>query len=140
MADLKTKPGKSSAAEFIRQIEDKDMRKSCRDLNALMRKITGKKPRMWGASMIGFGSYHYQYASGRDGDWFVTGFSPRKQNLTVYIMPGFDTYQPLMKRLGKYKTGKSCLYIRRPEDIDWQVLEELIAKSVKDMAKVYPCT
>ena len=109
MAELKTKAGKSSVTEFIRQIDDPVMRRSCRDLNALMKKITGKRPRMWGASMIGFGNYHYQYASGREGDWFVTGFSPRKKDLTVYIMPGFDNYQPLMKRLGKYKTGKSCL-------------------------------
>lgn len=140
MAELKTKAGKSSVTEFIRQIDDPVMRRSCRDLNALMKKITGKRPRMWGASMIGFGNYHYQYASGREGDWFVTGFSPRKKDLTVYIMPGFDNYQTLMKRLGKYKTGKSCLYIRKPEDIDWKVLEKLISESVSDMAKVYTCT
>ena len=140
MAELKTKPRKSSVAEFIRQIDDPVMRRSCRDLNALMKKITGKRPRMWGASMVGFGNYHYQYASGREGDWFVTGFSPRKKDLTVYIMPGFDSYLPLMKRLGKYKTGKSCLYMRKPEDIDWKVLEKLISESVSDMAKVYTCT
>ena len=139
MAELKTKENKASVAAFIRRIDDADMRKSCRELSALMKKITGKRPKMWGASMVGFGSYHYKYASGREGDWFVTGYSPRKQNLTVYIMPGFKHYKPLMSRLGKYKTGASCLYIRKPEDIDWKVLEKLVADSVRDMAKMYTC-
>ena len=140
MAKLKTQANKASVAEFIRQVDDDGMRKSCRKLNALMKTITGKKAELWGTSMVGFGRYHYQYASGREGDWFVTGFSPRKRDLTVYIMPGFDRYATLMKRLGNHKTGKSCLYIRKPDDIDWKVLEELIANSVRDMAEMYTCT
>ncbi len=140
MAKLKTQENKASVAEFIRRIDDDGMRKSCREINALMKKITGKRPKMWGTAMVGFGNYHYKYASGREGDWFVTGFSPRKQNLTVYIMPGFKRYKPLLKRLGKYKTGASCLYIRKPDDIDWNVLTELVAESVRDMAEMYTCT
>ena len=140
MAALKTRETKASVAAFIRQIDEDNMRKSCRELNALMKKITGKQPKMWGKAMVGFGNYHYKYASGREGDWFVTGFSPRKRNLTVYIMPGLDRYQTLMKHLGKYRTGRSCLYIRKPEDIDWKILADLIAKSVRDMAKMYTCT
>lgn len=140
MAKLKTQANKASVAEFIRQVDDDGMRKSCRKLNALMKKITAKKAELWGTSMVGFGRYHYKYASGREGDWFVTGFSPRKRDLTVYIMPGFDHYEALMKRLGKHKTGKSCLYIRNADDIDWKVLEELVANSVRDMAEMYTCT
>ncbi len=140
MAKLKTQKNMASVAAFIRGINDDGMRKSCRELNALMKKITGKAPKMWGASMVGYGSYQYVYASGREGDWFVTGFSPRKRDLTVYIMPGFDRYETLMERLGKFKTGKSCLYIRKPDEIDWNTLEKLIAKSVQDMAEMYTCT
>ncbi|MCZ6686351.1 MAG: DUF1801 domain-containing protein [Gammaproteobacteria bacterium] len=140
MAALKTRETKASVAAFIRQIDEDRMRKSCHELNALMKKVTGKQPKMWGKAMVGFGNYHYKYASGREGDWFVTGFSPRKRDLTVYIMPGLDRYQTLMKHLGKYSTGRSCLYIRKPEDIDWKILSDLIAKSVRDMAKMYTCT
>ena len=140
MAALKTRETKASVAAFIRQIDEDNMRKSCREQNALMKKITGKQPKMWSKAMVGFGNYHYKYASGREGDWFVTGFSPRKRDLTVYIMPGLDRYQTLMKHLGKYSTGRSCLYIRKPEDIDWKILADLIAKSVRDMAKMYTCT
>jgi hypothetical protein len=90
---------------------------------------------MWGSSIIGFGNYHYVYASGREGDYFLTGFSPRKQNLTLYIMAGFDQYDELMKKLGKYKTGKSCLYIKKLEDIDLSTLRELVKQSVEHMAQ-----
>ena len=100
----------------------------------MMKKITGKKPKLWDSNIVGFGSYHYKYASGREGDWFLTGFSPRKQALTLYIMPGFGDYGPLMKKLGKYKTGKSCLYIKKLEDVDQKTLKELIAKSVRHKA------
>ena len=140
MAIQKTRETKASVAAYIRQIDDDSMRQSCRKLNALMKKITGKQPKMWGKAMVGFGNYHYKYASGREGDWFVTGFSPRKQNLTVYIMPGFDRYRTQLKRLGKFKTGASCLYIRKPEDIDWKILADLIANSVRDMAEMYTCS
>ena len=98
-----------------------------------MKKITKEEPKMWGPSIIGFGSYHYKYASGREGDFFLTGFSPRKQSLTLYIISGFKRYDELMKKLGKHKTGSSCLYINKLEDIDMKVLKELITESVKYM-------
>ncbi|MFT4923949.1 MAG: hypothetical protein ACI8WB_000027 [Phenylobacterium sp.] len=104
----------------------------------LMRSIMGEPAKMWGTSMVGFGRYHYKYASGREGDWFVTGFSPRKQNLTLYIMSGFSEYDDLMGRLGKFKTGKSCLYINKIEDIDQNVLKELIKASVDYIKQTNP--
>jgi hypothetical protein len=94
---------------------------------------------MWGDSIVGFGSYHYKYDTGREGDFFITGFSPRKQNLTIYIMPGFSSYDALMKKLGKHKTGKSCLYIKNLDDIDRNTLKELVCNSVDYMTKSYPC-
>jgi hypothetical protein len=100
-----------------------------------MRDITGDEPAMWGTSIIGFGSYRYKYASGREGEWFLTGFSPRKQNLTLYIMSGFDNYDSLLSELGKYKTGKSCLYINKLDDVDMQTLRDLIEQSVAHMAE-----
>jgi hypothetical protein len=107
---------------------------------AMMKKITGQEPRMWGSSLIGFGTYHYKYESGREGDFFITGFSPRKAALTIYIMPGFSGYPELMEQLGPHKTGKSCLYVRNLEVIDRKVLEKLIRRSVKDMRKKYDCS
>lgn len=98
-----------------------------------MQEVTGAEPRLWGSSIVGFGDYHYKYESGREGDWFVTGFSPRKQNLTLYIMAGFDNYDQLLSRLGKYKTGKSCLYINKLDDVDLDVLKELVAQSAAHM-------
>ena len=97
------------------------------------------KPAMWGGSIIGFGSYHYKYDSGREGDWFVTGFAPRKQNTVLYIMPGFANYQELLGSLGKYKTGKSCLYLNTLADVDLAVLAELVRRSVLEMQQRYPC-
>lgn len=137
MAENKTKPTDASPEDFLGEIEDEARRKDAFKILKLMRKITGKPPVMWGPSIIGFGRYHYKYASGREGDFFVTGFSPRKQNLTIYIMPGFARYATLMKRLGKHRTGSSCLYIKRLDDIDLTALEELITRSVADMAKTY---
>ena len=99
----------------------------------IMEEIVGEPPKMWGGSIIGFGSYHYKYASGREGDWMLTGFSPRKQSLTLYIMSGFSRYDELLSKLGKYKTGKSCLYIKKLEQVDAAVLKELIAASVDYM-------
>lgn len=104
----------------------------------MMGEITGHEPAMWGDSLIGFGRYHYRYASGREGDFFLTGFSPRSRNLSIYIMPGFDPYPEFMAKLGRYKTGKSCLYIKKLDHIDRDVLRELIATSVADMRKRYP--
>lgn len=139
MAELKTKPTEEDPSRFLKGIEDDQKRQDCLELLSLMETITGKKPKMWGTSIIGFGSYHYKYASGREGDYFVTGFSPRKQNLSIYIMPGFDRYEAEMSKLGKYKTGKSCLYIKTLDDIDRELLQELVSKSVKDMARIYRC-
>jgi len=103
----------------------------------MMKEITSQDPEMWGSSIVGFGSYHYRYASGREGDWPLTGFSPRAKSLTIYIMPGFDLYPELMSKLGKYKTGKSCLYLKQLKDIDKAVLKSLIKKSVQAMKKKY---
>jgi hypothetical protein len=100
-----------------------------------MKQVTKAEPRMWGSSIVGFGSYHYKYESGREGDWFVTGFSPRKQNLTLYIMPGFESYGGLLGKLGKHKTGKSCLYVNTLEDVHLPTLKALIRQSVKHMNK-----
>ena len=131
MAENKTKPGKASVTAFVNGIEDKQKRSDVKKIAAMMREATGSRATMWGSSIIGFGSYHYKYASGREGDFMVTGLSPRKQALTVYIMPGFGRFESLMAKLGKYKTGKSCLYIKRLSDVDEQVLKRLIVGSVK---------
>lgn len=140
MAELKTKATKASVAAFLRTVDDERKRNDAREVMALMKDVTGKRPKMWGPSIVGFGSYHYRYGSGREGDWPVTGFSPRKQYLTIYIMPGFSRYAPLMKKLGKYKTGKSCLYLKNLDDVDRKVLRRLVARSVTDMKKMYECT
>jgi len=113
------------------------MRADARKVAAMMRRATGKRARMWGPSMVGYGSYHYRYESGREGDFMITGFSPRKQALTVYIMPGFSRFGKLMSKLGNYKTGKSCLYIKRLDDVDETVLEQLIRESVDYMRAHY---
>jgi Domain of unknown function (DU1801) len=131
MAELKTKKNDGSVEAFLKGIADESMRQDCEAVLKLMKQVTRAEPEMWGASVVGFGEYHYKYASGREGDWFLTGFSPRKQNLTLYIMAGFARYDELMAKLGKHKTGKSCLYIRKLSDIDLSVLEELITQSVE---------
>lgn len=137
MAELKTKPSKASVTEFIKQIEDPGMKADARKVAAMMRKATGKRAKMWGASIVGYGTYEYSNTAGKHFEWPITGFSPRKQALTVYIMPGFSKFGPLMKKLGKYKTGKSCLYIKRLDDIDENVLQKLIDGSVTRMRKAY---
>ncbi len=137
MAANKTKPTKASVTEFINSIEDSDKRADARKVAAMMRKATGKRAKMWGPSIVGYGTYHYKYDSGREGDFMITGFSPRKQALTVYILAGFGRYDALMKKLGKYKTGKSCLYVKRLSDIDEEVLERLINESVRYMRENY---
>jgi hypothetical protein len=134
MSDLKTRPTGQSVERFLHSIAD-EQRRDCLTVLGLMREITGAEPKMWGGSIVGFGSYQYQYESGRAGDWFIAGFSPRKQNLTLYLMSGFEAYSDLLKKLGKHKTGKSCLYIKRLEDIDLAVLKELIKQSVQHAAK-----
>ena len=133
MAELKTKPNKIRVEKFLNSVKDEKKRADSFKILELMKKITKEEPVMWGPSIVGFGKYHYKYASGREGDWFLTGFSPRKQNLTLYIMAGFKKYDELMKKLGKYKHGGSCLYINKLEDIDSKVLKSLITESVKYM-------
>lgn len=134
---MKTKQNDASVNAFLNGVEDEARREECRIVLKLMQEVTKSEPKMWGGSMIGFGSYHYKYESGREGDWFLTGFSPRKQNLTLYIMAGFDRYDGLLAKLGKFKTGKSCLYVKRLSDIDLSVLRELVATSVKHMEQRY---
>jgi hypothetical protein len=133
MAKLKTQKTNASVPAFLKSIADDDRRKDCQTLVRIMKRAVGAEPKMWGASIVGFGHYHYKYASGRENDWFLAGFSPRKQDLTLYIMAGFDRYDALMAKLGKHKTGKSCLYLKRLADVDVAVLEDLITSSVKHM-------
>ena len=137
MAENKTKPTRLSVTAFINSIEDADKRRDAKKVSAMMRKATGSRAKMWGSNIVGFGQYHYKYESGREGDFMLAGFSPRKQALTLYVIPGFKNFAPLMKKLGKYKTGKSCLYIKRLSDVDETVLEQLIVDSVKTMRKKY---
>ncbi len=137
MAELKTKPSGASVESFVHGIADEARRRDCVTLLELMRRVTGAEPEMWGSSIVGFGTYHYRYASGREGDWFVTGFSPRKRDLTLYIMAGFGDYDDLLARLGPHKTGKACLYVKRLADLDLDVLETLVAASVEHMKGAY---
>lgn len=139
MAENKTKKTETSVEDFINAVDNEQKRKDSLELLKMMKKITGSEPRLWGSSLVGFGTYHYKYASGREGDFFITGFSPRKTALTVYIMPGFEPYPELMEQLGPYKTGKSCLYLKNLDVIDRKVLEKLVRQSVKDMRKKYSC-
>lgn len=134
MAELKTKETSESVSAFIDKIADKNRREDCLAVIDIMRAVTKEEPKMWGSSIVGFGRYHYKGASGREGDWMITGFSPRKGPLTLYIFGGFDSFADLMQRLGKYKTGGSCLYIKTLADVDMGVLKKLIARSVKLMA------
>ena len=135
MAELKTKRNKGDVEAFLNSVSGERKRQDSFTIMELMKQVTGQEPEMWGESIVGFGSYHYMYESGREGDWFLTGFSPRKQNLTLYIMSGFDDYDQLLGKLGKHSTGKSCLYIKKIEDVDVDVLKELVQKSVKHMEK-----
>jgi hypothetical protein len=138
MAELKTKPTKASVTEYLNAIEDEQKRKDSKQLAKLMKEVTGFKPVMWGPGIIGYGSYHYKSdRSKQEGDWMLTGFSPRVQNMTVYVMPGFERYESLMKKLGKYKTGKSCLYFKKLSDIDQDVLKDLVKESVAYMQKTF---
>ncbi len=134
---LKTRYTGKSVKQFLNAVTDKQRREDCYTVLNLMKEITGEEPTLWGDSIVGFGRYHYTYKSGREGDWFLTGFSPRKQNLTLYIMAGFDDYDDLMNKLGKYKTGKSCLYVKKLQDIDLPILKQLIKQSVVHTSKTY---
>jgi len=131
MAELKTKASRASVSAFLKSIPDPQRREDAMAVAAMMKAVTKAEPRMWGTSIVGFGSQHYKYPSGREGDWFRTGFSPRKDSLTLYITSSFEQYPDLMEKLGKYKTGKSCLYITSLSDVDRTVLRRLIARSLK---------
>ena len=135
MAELKTKQTAQSVEKFLKTIKDEGTREDCFVIAKLMEEVTGCKPVMWGTSIVGFDTYHYKGASGREGDWLITGFSPRKQNLTLYLMGGFDQHQSLMEKLGKHKVAKSCLYIKRLDDIHLPTLKKLVRESVKYMKK-----
>ncbi len=135
MSELKTKPTMQTVLEFLSSLPDEQKREDCLRLIELMQAATGADPVMWGAGIVGFGKYKYVYESGREGEWMIIGFSPRKNDLTIYIMPGFEKYGDMLQKLGKHKIGKSCLYMKRLLDVDQKVLEQLIAVSVKAMAK-----
>lgn len=140
MAALKTTPNDKDVESFLEEVEDEKKREDSFAILKLLKEETGMEPKMWGPGIVGFGSYHYKYESGREGDWFLTGFSPRKKNLTVYIMPGFDRYEELISKLGKFTTGTSCLYFKKTGDIDLNVLRELVSQSVAYMQDKYPDT
>jgi hypothetical protein len=134
VVEAKTRPTKESVTKFLNQIPDAGRRDDCFTVAKIMEQITGSKPQMWGPSIVGFGSYHYKYASGHEGDWPVIAFSPRKQDLTLYLsLTGYNKYGALMDQLGKHKTGKSCLYIKRLSDVHVPTLKKLIKASVKDL-------
>jgi len=132
-AELKTKVNDVSVEGFLNSVADEQKREDCFEILKLMKQVTKETPRMWGSSIVGFGSYHYVGKSGREGDWMLTGFSPRKQNLTLYLMGGFDSEKDLLKKLGKYKTSVGCLYIKKLEDVDKKVLKELVTASVNKL-------
>jgi hypothetical protein len=135
MAELKTKRTDASVDAYLDAIPDEGRRQDCRTVIDIMRKATKAEPKMWGPGIVGFGDFRYKYESGRELDWFYTGFASRKQDLTLYIMPGFARYEALMGKLGKHRTGKSCLYIKRLADVDVKVLAELVSSSVGHMRK-----
>ena len=134
MAELKTKPTKASVDAFLKSV-DEPRRADCQVLVRIMSDATGAKPQMWGKSIVGFGSHRYEYESGRGGDWFMVGFSPRKRDLTLYIMPGIQRYPQLLARLGTHSTGVGCLYIKKLADVDMAVLKDLIRSAVQDLRK-----
>lgn len=143
MAEMKTVKNDNSVENFLNKVDDENKREDSIKILQIMQEVTGEEPKMWGDSIIGFGEYHYRYASGREGDAPLVGFSPRKQNLTLYLMgcyinPDDKQYDQLFQQLGKHKTGKSCLYVNKLSDVDISVLEQLITRSFEDMQKHYP--
>lgn len=135
MAELKTQRNEKSVEKFLDGVENERRREDAREVLELMAEVTGEKPQMWGQNIVGFGSYRYRYASGREGEWFLVGFSPRKSSLSLYIMSGVSGYEELLEKLGRHKTGKACLYVDRLEDIDMGVLRRLMEKSVAQKRK-----
>ncbi len=136
--ELKTKVNTASVTAFIESVEDEQTQKDCFEVLKMMKQVTKEDPKMWGASIVGFGSYHYKGKSGREGDWMLTGFSPRKQNLTLYLMGGFEEHADLLEKLGKHKLGAGCLYIKTLADVDKKVLKALMQASVKRLKKFNP--
>lgn len=134
--DIKTKVNDASVEGFLNSVKDEQARADCFEILKIMKQATREEPKMWGTSIVGFGSYHYKGASGREGDWMLTGFSPRKQNLTLYLMGGFEAHADLLKKLGKHKTSVGCLYIKKLDDVDVKVLKELIKSSYKTMKQL----
>ncbi len=135
MAELKTKLNDASVTDFLNGIKDEEKRADSFEILKLMQQVTKQEPKMWGSSIIGFGNTHLKYESGRELDWFITGFSPRKQNLTLYVLGSFNPHTDLLKKLGKHKTGVGCLYINKLKDVDIKVLKELVKESVKAVKK-----
>jgi hypothetical protein len=135
-ATLKTQATETSVTDFLQHIADEQKRTDCIYLMKLMQDVTGASPKMWGPSIIGYGEYTYQYDSGRSGDWFLMGFSPRKQNITLYVMTGYEQHPDIMQQLGKYKTGKSCLYINRMSDVNKDMLHQLLKAAMSDLVKM----
>ena len=139
MSGNKTVENDASVESFINAVDNEQKRRDSWDLIAMMQEITGCQPKMWGSSMVGFGSYHYKYESGREGDMLVTGFSPRKTAMALYVLPGFRDFEAQLAKLGPCKTGKSCLYLKNLEGVDRDVLEEIISTSVDLMKSRYDC-
>lgn len=140
MAELKTKMTDESVVDFLNKVDDEQRREDCFAVAKIFEEVTKAKPKMWGPSIVGFGTYHYKYETGREADWLVTGFSPRKQNLTLYIMAGFEKYPELMAKLGPHSNGKSCLYVKRLSDIHIPTLKKLIRESIKYIKTKFPVT
>jgi len=138
MSENKTRPTTQTAADFIAAVDHPTRRADAVVMDAMFQNITGWKPRMWGPSMVGYGSYHYTYDSGRSGDFLATGFSPRKANMSIYIMPGYADFSDILARLGKHKIGKSCLYVNKLADIDMNVLQDLVRAGLEDLSSKWP--
>jgi hypothetical protein len=140
MSEIKTKVNDASVADFLNSIPDARVRQDCWTIAGIMQAATRAEPRMWGTSIIGFGQYHYKYASGQEADWMLIGFAPRKTNITLYIMAGFEQYEELLSKLGKYTHAKSCLYIKRLSDVHLPTLEALVRASVLHMMNTHSPT
>ena len=137
MADNKTRPTEVDPHDFLDTVENPTRRSDAEVLLEMMKRVTGYEPRMWGPSIIGFGRYHYRYDSGREGDSMITGFSPRKANLVIYVMPGYEDRTEQLDALGKHRLGKSCLYVNKLADVDLSVLERIVADGVAEMRSAY---
>ena len=139
MAELKTKENKASVSGFLNSITDRNRRRDAQKILEIMQSVTKEEPKMWGSSIIGFGRMHYKYASGREGDWFRAGFSPRKDSFTLYLSGnGVEQHTDLLQKLGKHRTGVGCLYVRKLEDVDERVLKQLIVRAVKESRTLAP--